>query len=61
MEIMKGIKNIIFDLCGALLNINTKKTIEALGQLGMEQLIGDKNLTYNREVSHLMEQWEIEF
>ena len=59
MEILKGIKNIIFDLGGVLLNIDPKKTIEAFGQLGMEQLIGDKGLTYDHDVFYLMEQGKI--
>jgi glucose-1-phosphatase len=59
MEILKGIKNIIFDLGGVLLNIDPKKTIEAFGQLGMEKLIGDKGLTYDHDIFYLMEQGKI--
>ncbi|MDP3914286.1 MAG: HAD family phosphatase [Bacteroidota bacterium] len=59
MEILKGIKNIIFDLGGVLLNIDPKKTIEAFGKLGMEQLIGDKGLTYDHDIFYLMEQGKI--
>ncbi|HEY3372499.1 MAG TPA: HAD family phosphatase [Prolixibacteraceae bacterium] len=59
MKIMNGIKNIVFDLGGVLLNIDPKKTIEAFGQLGMEQLIGDKGLTYDHEIFYLMEQGKI--
>ncbi|MDO9614629.1 MAG: HAD family phosphatase [Bacteroidota bacterium] len=59
MEILKGIRNIIFDLGGVLLNIDPKKTIEAFGQLGMEQLIGDKGLTYDHDIFYLMEQGKI--
>lgn len=59
MEILQGIKNIIFDLGGVLLNINPKKTIEAFGALGMEQLIGDKGLTYDHEIFYLMEQGKV--
>ncbi len=59
MEILKGIRNIIFDLGGVLLNIDPKKTIEAFGRLGMEQLIGDKGLTYDHDVFYLMEQGKI--
>lgn len=59
MDILKGIKNIIFDLGGVLLNIDPKKTIEAFAQLGMEQLIGDKGLTYDHDVFYLMEQGKI--
>jgi putative hydrolase of the HAD superfamily len=59
MEFLKGIKNIIFDLGGVLLNIDPKKTIEAFGQLGMEQLIGDKGLTYDHDIFYLMEQGKI--
>ena len=59
MDTLKGIRNIIFDLGGVLLNIDPKKTIEAFGQLGMEQLIGDKGLTYDHDVFYLMEQGKI--
>jgi FMN phosphatase YigB (HAD superfamily) len=59
MEILKGIRNIIFDLGGVLLNIDPKKTIEAFGQLGMQQLIGDKGLTYDHDIFYLMEQGKI--
>ena len=59
MENLKGIKNIIFDLGGVLLNIDPNKTIEAFGQLGMEQLIGDKGLTYDHEIFYLMEQGKV--
>lgn len=59
MEILQGIQNIIFDLGGVLLNIDPKKTIEAFGALGMEQLIGDKGLTYDHEIFYLMEQGKV--
>lgn len=59
MEILQDIKNIIFDLGGVLLNINPQKTIEAFGALGMEQLIGDKGLTYDHEIFYLMEQGKV--
>ena len=59
MEISKGIKNIIFDMGGVLLNIDPKRTIEAFGQLGMAQLIGDKGLTYDHDIFYLMEQGKI--
>ena len=59
MEILKGIRNIIFDLGGVLLNIDPKKTIEAFAQLGMPELIGDKGLTYDHEIFYLMEQGKI--
>ncbi len=59
MEMLNGIRNIIFDLGGVLLNINPKKTIEAFGKLGMEQLVGDKGLSYDHEIFYLMEQGKI--
>lgn len=59
MEILKGIKNIIFDLGGVLLNIDPKKTIEAFGELGMEQLVGDTGLSYDHEIFYLMEQGKV--
>ena len=59
MEILKGIRTIIFDLGGVLLNIDPKKTIEAFGALGMEQLVGDKGLSYDHAIFYLMEQGKI--
>lgn len=59
MEILSGVKNIIFDLGGVLLNIDPKKTIEAFGKLGMEQLVGDNGLSYNHEIFYLMEQGKV--
>jgi len=59
MEILNVVKNIIFDLGGVLLNIDPRKTIEAFGQLGMEQLIGDKGLSYDHDIFYLMEQGKI--
>lgn len=56
---LKGIRNIIFDLGGVLLNIDPKKTIEAFGELGMEQLVGDKGLTYDHDIFYMMEQGKI--
>ncbi len=59
MEILNGIRNIIFDLGGVLLNIDPKKTIEAFGELGMEQMVGDKGHTYDHEIFYQMEQGHI--
>lgn len=59
MEILKGVKNIIFDLGGVLLNIDPKKTIEAFGVLGTEQLIGDKGLSYDHDIFYQMEQGQV--
>lgn len=59
MEILKGIKNIIFDLGGVLLNIDPQKTISAFSQLGLPQLIGEKGLSYDHEIFYLMEQGKI--
>lgn len=56
---LKGIRNIIFDLGGVLLNIDPMKTIDAFGKLGMEQLVGDKGLSYDHEIFYLMEQGKI--
>lgn len=56
---LNGIRNIIFDLGGVLLNIDPKKTIEAFGQLGMEQLVGDKGLSYDHDIFYQMEQGQI--
>ena len=56
---LKGIRNIIFDLGGVLLNIDPMKTIDAFGKLGMDQLVGDKGLTYDHEIFYLMEQGKI--
>ena len=59
MEILKDIKNIIFDLGGVLLKIDPQKTIEAFGRLGMEQLVGEKGLSYDHEIFYRMEQGQI--
>ncbi len=59
MEILNGIKNIIFDLGGVLLNIDPKKTIDAFGQLGMKQLVGDTGLSYDHDVFYEMEQGKL--
>ena len=59
MEILNGVKNIIFDLGGVLLNIDPTKTIEAFGRLGMKQLIGDKGLSYDHDIFYLMEQGKV--
>ena len=56
---LKGIHNIIFDLGGVLLNIDPMKTIDAFGKLGMEQLVGDKGLTYDHDIFYMMEQGKI--
>ena len=59
MEMLNGIRNIIFDLGGVLLNIDPKKTIEAFGRLGMKQLVGDKGLSYDHDIFYMMEQGQI--
>jgi putative hydrolase of the HAD superfamily len=59
MEMLNGIRNIIFDLGGVLLNIDPKKTIEAFGNLGMDQLVDDRGLSYDHEIFYLMEQGKI--
>lgn len=59
MEILSGIKNIIFDLGGVLLNIAPQNTIEAFGRLAMDQLIGDKGLSYDHDIFYQMEQGKI--
>lgn len=59
MKILSGIKNIIFDLGGVLLNIAPQNTIEAFGRLGMDQLIGDKGLSYDHDIFYQMEQGKI--
>lgn len=59
MEILSGVKNIIFDLGGVLLNIDPKKTIDAFGKLGMVQLVGDNGLSYDHEIFYLMEQGKV--
>jgi HAD superfamily hydrolase (TIGR01509 family) len=59
MDILNGVKNIIFDLGGVLLNIDPKKTIEAFSWLGMEQLIGEKGLSYDHDIFYQMEQGKV--
>lgn len=59
MKIVSGIKNIVFDLGGVLLNIDPQKTIKAFAKLGMEQLVGDNGLSYDHEIFYLMEQGKV--
>ncbi len=59
MELLKGIKNIVFDLGGVLLNIDPKKTIVAFGKLGMDKLVGDQGLSYDHDIFYQMEQGKI--
>lgn len=59
MEIPRGIKNIIFDLGGVLLNIDPAKTIEAFAQLGMKQLVEATGLGYGHDVFYQMEQGKL--
>ena len=59
MEILKGIKNIVFDLGGVLLNIDPNKTNEAFAKLGMYQPIDDKGRTYEHEIFYLMEKGKV--
>jgi putative hydrolase of the HAD superfamily len=56
---LNGIKNIVFDLGGVLLNIDPQRTIEEFGKLGMEQLIGHRGLSYDHEIFYQMEQGKI--
>lgn len=59
MEILNGIKNIIFDLGGVLLNIDPKKTIDAFAKLGMPQLVSTSGLSYDHDIFFRMEQGQI--
>lgn len=56
---LEGIRNIIFDLGGVLLNIDPKKTIDALAALGMDQLISHHGLSYDHEIFYQMEQGKV--
>lgn len=59
MELLKGIKNIVFDLGGVLLNINPQLTIDAFAKLGMKPLIGNSGLSYDNEVFYKLETGQI--
>lgn len=59
MEILNGIKNIIFDLGGVLLNIDPRKTIDAFAKLGMPQLVANSGLSYDHDIFFRMEQGQI--
>jgi putative hydrolase of the HAD superfamily len=59
MELLNGIRNIVFDLGGVLMNIDPGKTIEAFSKLGMNQLIGNQGLSYNHDIFYRMEQGQI--
>jgi HAD superfamily hydrolase (TIGR01509 family) len=56
---LNGIRNIVFDLGGVLLNIDPKKTIEGFARLGMKQLIDKKGHTYEHDIFYLMEQGKV--
>ena len=59
MEILNGIKNIIFDLGGVLLNIDPQKTIDAFAKMGMPQLVASSGLSYDHDIFFRMEQGQI--
>lgn len=59
MEILHGIKNIIFDLGGVLLNIDPQKTIDAFAKLGMPQLVASTGLSYDHDIFFRMEQGQV--
>jgi len=56
---LEGIRNIIFDLGGVLLNIDPQKTIDAFSKLGMPQLVSKTGLTYDHDIFFSMEQGQI--
>jgi putative hydrolase of the HAD superfamily len=56
---LSGIKNIIFDLGGVLLNIDPRRTIDAFARLGMPQFINDRGSSYAHDVFLRMEQGQI--
>ena len=58
-QIPEGIKNIIFDLGGVLLDIDAKRTIHAFRELGMPDLIKPGGWGYRHEVFLQMEQGKI--
>ncbi|MGE4586675.1 MAG: HAD family hydrolase [Mangrovibacterium sp.] len=51
----KGIKNIIFDLGGVLLDIDPERTIRAFRDLGMADLIRPGGWSYDHQIFTLME------
>ncbi len=55
-----GIKNIIFDLGGVLLDIDPQRTIRAFGELGMPDLIKPGGWSYDHEVFLRMEQGRLD-
>lgn len=59
MEILNGIRNIIFDLGGVLLNIDPQKTIDAFGNLGMPQLVANTGLSYDHDIFFRMEKGQV--
>lgn len=56
---LEGIRNIIFDLGGVLLNIDPQRTIDAFAKLGMPQLVSKSGLTYDHDIFFRMEQGQI--
>jgi len=55
-KIPDGIKNIIFDLGGVLLDLDTQRSIQAFRELGMPDLIRPGGWSYDHEVFVKMEQ-----
>jgi putative hydrolase of the HAD superfamily len=59
MEVLSGIKNIVFDLGMVLLNLDTRKTIDAFAQLGISGMMSEKGFVYDHEIFYLMEKGKL--
>ena len=58
-QIPEGIKNIIFDLGGVLLDLDVKRSIEAFQNLGLPDVIKPGGWDYHHEVFLQMEQGKL--
>lgn len=52
---MKKIKNIVFDLGGVIMNLDVPKTIEALKQLGINNIVNETGHTYQQSFFYELE------
>jgi len=55
MKDLSGIKNIIFDLGGVLLNLDPGKTLRAFKELGLSDIVEENVWSFRHEVFILME------
>jgi|WetSurMetagenome_2_1015567.scaffolds.fasta_scaffold36370_3 glucose-1-phosphatase len=52
---LKGLKNIIFDLGGVILNIDANASVNAFRKIGLKENITDGKLTYSDEIFYKLQ------